>query len=276
MLKSSIIVILSLVAVASSVSAWTPPNPSRATLQYQSRSEHIFDIARLGDGEHDRSEDGVLPRTQALIVLSAITLPIAITPEIASAATAFTSTSSLPSALAAYVHYVAMLGTIGCIVAERLTIKPNMSVDDENFVSKADIGLNIFGLLLIYSGYLRAVEYEKGFNFYAHEPIFWLKIALVGVYWSSTLFNATTLVKRGNARRNNEAVPPMDEKLSKRMLQINNAELVAIAFIPITATFMARGVGYTDDFPWQVEAVLSAIIFFGLSYKYIKEALTFE
>jgi len=263
------------VAVASSVSAWTPPNPSRATLQYQSRSEHIFDIARLGDGEHDRSEDGVLPRTQALIVLSAITLPIAITPEIASAATAFTSTS-LPSALAAYVHYVAMLGTIGCIVAERLTIKPNMSVDDENFVSKADIGLNIFGLLLIYSGYLRAVEYEKGFNFYAHEPIFWLKIALVVIYWSSTLFNATTLVKRGNARRNNEAVPPMDEKLSKRMLQINNAELVAIAFIPLTATFMARGVGYTDDFPWQVEAVLSAIIFFGLSYKYIKEALTFE
>ena len=104
MLKSSIIVILSLVAVASSVSAWTPPNPSRATLQYQSRSEQIFDIARLGDGEHDRGEDGVLPRTQALIVLSAITLPIAITPEIASAATAFTSTS-LPSALAAYVPY---------------------------------------------------------------------------------------------------------------------------------------------------------------------------
>lgn len=68
----------------------------------------------------------------------------------------------------------------------------------------------------------------------------------------------------------------MDEKLSKHMLQINNAELVAIAFIPLTATFMARGVGYNDAFPWQVEAALSVMIFFGLSFKYIKEALTFE
>ena len=264
MLKSIIIVILSLVAAALSVSAWTPPNPSRATLP-----------RRLGDGEQYR-EDVALPRTKAFIVLSVITtLPIVVTPETASAATAFTSTS-LPSALAAYVHYVSMLGTICCITAERLTIKPNMSVDDEDFVTRADIGLNIFGALLVYSGYLRAVEYEKGFDFYAHEPIFWLKIALVGVYWASTLFNATTLVKRGNARRNNGAVPPMDEKLSKRMLQINNAGLVAISFIPLTATFMARGVGYNDAFPWQVEAALSVMIFFGLSFKYIREALTFE
>lgn len=182
MLKSIIIVILSLVAAALSVSAWNPPNPSRATLP------------RLGDGEHNR-EDVALPRTKAFIVLSVITtLPIVITPETASAATAFTSTS-LTSALAAYVHYVSMLGTIGCITAERLTIKPNMSVANEDFVTRADIGLNIFGALLIYSGYLRAVEYEKGFDFYAHEPIFWLKIALVGVYWASTLFNAITLLK---------------------------------------------------------------------------------
>ena len=52
--------------------------------------------------------------------------------------------------------------------------------------------------------------------------------------------------------------------------------LVAIATIPLTATFMARGVGYAQDFPWQVEAGLAALVVAGLSFKYVKEALDFE
>ena len=68
----------------------------------------------------------------------------------------------------------------------------------------------------------------------------------------------------------------MGEKLSARMIQICNAELVAIATIPLTATFMARGVGYSQDFPWQAEAALAALVFGGLSFKYVKEALSFE
>jgi len=39
---------------------------------------------------------------------------------------------------------------------------------------------------------------------------------------------------------------------------------------------MARGVGYAEDFPWQAEAALAALVFGGLSFKYVKEALTFE
>lgn len=68
----------------------------------------------------------------------------------------------------------------------------------------------------------------------------------------------------------------MSEKLAQRMIQICNAELVAISIIPLTATLMARGVLYSDSIPWQAEAGLDAAIFFGLSFKYIKEALTFE
>eukprot|EP00957_Ditylum_brightwellii_P102205 7791244-Ditylum_brightwellii.AAC.1 len=68
----------------------------------------------------------------------------------------------------------------------------------------------------------------------------------------------------------------MGEKLAKRMVQICNAELVALATIPATATFMARGVGYSRDFPWPVEAALAAAVFLGLSFKYVKEAVEFE
>jgi hypothetical protein len=52
--------------------------------------------------------------------------------------------------------------------------------------------------------------------------------------------------------------------------------LVAVAIIPLTATFMARGVGYSEDIPWQAEAGLAALIFAGASFKYLKEAFSFK
>jgi hypothetical protein len=68
----------------------------------------------------------------------------------------------------------------------------------------------------------------------------------------------------------------MSEALAKRMIQICNAELVAIAIIPLTATFVARGVLYSESIPWQAEAGLAAAVFAGLSFKYLKEAFTWE
>ena len=160
-------------------------------------------------------------------------------------------------------------------MAERLTIKPNMTPEEEDFIAGADIGLGIFGVLIAYTGYLRAVDYEKGFAFYSHEPLFWLKIAFVGVFGAASFFNTIVIIKRSVAKRNGDFTP-MGDKLSKRMVQICNAELVAIATIPLTATFMARGIGYSDDIPWQAEAALAALVFVGLSFKYVKEAFTFE
>ncbi|KAL3774906.1 hypothetical protein ACHAW5_009125 [Stephanodiscus triporus] len=257
-----LILLLGLVA---SASAWSPrPNPSRTSSQSpQSQREKSFDRRRATT---------TIPRPDAAIL--AFSVPIVLAPGTASAAVAFASTA-VPSALAAYGHYVALLGILGCTVAERLTVKPGMTPEEEDFVAGADIGLGVFGALIAYTGYLRAVEYEKGFDFYSHEPIFWLKVALVGVYGAASFFNTTVIIKRAVARRNGD-FKPMGEKLSKRMIQICNAELVAIATIPLTATFMARGVGYSEDFPWQAEAALAAVAFLGLSFKYLTEAFAFE
>jgi hypothetical protein len=60
------------------------------------------------------------------------------------------------------------------------------------------------------------------------------------------------------------------------MIQICDAELTAIAIIPLTASFMARVVGHSNSVPWQTGATATAAIFAGLSFKYIKESLTFE
>mmetsp|Transcript_11710 Transcript_11710/g.24962 ORF Transcript_11710/g.24962 Transcript_11710/m.24962 type:complete len:281 (-) Transcript_11710:149-991(-) len=263
-----------LLSLCASASAWSPqPKPSRASFHTpQSRHEQSFDPARLSSVESPRS-DAVAPRPEAVALASA--LPVLLfTPESASAATAFTN-NAIPSALAAYGHYISLIGMVGCLMVERLTIKPNMSAEEEDLIAKADTAYGIFGALIAYTGYLRATAYEKGFDFYSHEPLFWLKVSFVGIVGAASFFNTVVIIQRAVGRRNGEFTP-MGEKLSKRMIQICNAEVVGICTIPVTATFMARGVGYSQDFPWQVEAALAALVFGGLSFKYVKEAFSFE
>ena len=260
-------ILFSLVAAAA---AWAPqPKTSFSVKSSTSSAPKSFDPLNLSD-ETTNVQKRVRP--EAVLLTSA--LPIIANPSVASAATAG-APNSIPSALAAYGHYISLIGILACIMVERLTIKPNMSEKEEDLIAGADIGLGLFGVGIAYSGYLRAVEYEKGFDFYSHEPLFWLKIAFVGVFGASSFFNTVVIIQRAVAKRNGNFTP-MGEKLANRMIRICNAELTAIAIIPLTATFMARGVGYSNDIPWQAEAALAALVFGGLSFKYIKEAVTFE
>lgn len=184
----------------------------------------------------------------------------------------------VPSAVVAYVHFVSLLVIAGCITVERITVKAGMSQEDQALITNADIGLGISGLVLAISGYYRVVQYGKGWDFYAHEPVFWLKIALVGVFGALSFFPTTKIIQRSVQKQQSEdgMFPEMSEKLASRMKTVLNAEITALLSIPLSATIMSRGIGYSDSIPWPAEAALASLIFVGLGYKYVKEALDFE
>ena len=221
----------------------------------------------------------------ALISFAAITA----SPEAASAAVTTTAASStivtaggaVSSALFAYGHYFSMIGVVGILMTERWTLEngPNLTDDEENRLAIADTMYGAIGLLVVYTGYYRLSDptLGKGTEFYIHEPIFWLKMAMVGVLGGASLFNTTKIIQRSVARFSGDKVAePMSEALCNRMKSICNAQLTGIIFIPLAATLMARGVGYNESIPWQAEAGVSALLFVGLGFKYVKEALTFE
>lgn len=192
-----------------------------------------------------------------------------------------TAGGSVKSALFAYGHYFSILSFVGILMTERWTLEngPNLTDDEENRLAIADTLYGVFGLLLVYTGYYRLSDpaLGKGIDFYIHEPIFWLKIALVGVLGAASFFNTTKIIQRSVARNTGDkTVEPMSEELCNRMKSICNAQLTGLIFIPMAATFMARGIGYNESIPWQAEAAVSALIFLGLGFKYIKEAITFE
>jgi len=233
-MRNIIVSIILISEAITSTSAWTTPQPKTSTESFQASQQQLLQqydksssINRLGDNilQQESSSANIVIRPEDIFLASS-TLPIMFTPEVASAATAFTN-NAVPSALAAYGHYLALIGILGCIMVERLTIKPNMTSEEEDLIAGADIGLGIFGALIAYTGYLRAAQYEKGFDFYSHEPLFWLKIAFVGVFGAASFFNTIIIIKRSVSKRNGE-LEPMGEKLANRMKQICNAEITAI------------------------------------------------
>ena len=186
------------------------------------------------------------------------------------------SGGQLASAFAAYGHYLSLFIIVGCLVTERLTVKANMSDEEEDRLAIADTTLGISGALLAYTGYLRTTaDWGKGFDYYAHEPVFWLKIFFVAIFGAVSFFPTTKIIQRSVAKRNDNLVP-MSEELAARMTSLINAELLMVASIPLTASLMARGVGYMPTFPWQVGAGATVAALGGLGFKYVKEALDWE
>lgn len=230
---------------------------------------------------------------QSLLSMSAAAMmgfaALATSPEAASAAVTstaassslLTSAGSISSALFAYGHYLSIIGIVGVVFTERWTLEngPNLTEEEENRLAIADTFYGVVGLLILYTGYYRLSDpaLGKGTYFYIHEPVFWLKMAMVAVLGAASLFNTTKIIQRSVARFTGDGeVEPMSEELCNRMKSICNAELTGVLFIPAAATFMARGIGYNESIPWQAEAAGVALIFLGLGFKYVNEALTFE
>ena len=179
------------------------------------------------------------------------------------------------SAFAAYGHYLGLVLVVGALTTERLTVKANMSEEEEQRLVIADSVYGIAGVLVLYTGYLRATEYGKGWEFYSHEPIFWVKMWLFTVMGSSSLFPTIKIIQRAAAKAKGE-VEPMSEKLAARITKVVNGELLAIGSIPLAAALMARGVAFAPDMPWQAGAAPVALTSVALGVKYVKEALTWE
>lgn len=175
---------------------------------------------------------------------------------------------ALPTAVVAYGHYLGVVGAGVCLGAQRAIIRQDMSKEDTELLALATNAYSLALVTTVASGYARVVEYGKGWEFYSHEPIFWVKMALTGVLLGASAFPAVTVLKSASSGK------PLSPALVKRMTSVINAELLAIVSIPFAATLMARGVLYAQWFPWPAGLAPAALAFAGLSFKYSKEALT--
>lgn len=232
--------------------------------QYDEIPLHQFEFP-VNEGDLNLNVADMFVPSIALASLAFMPLP----------AEAATGSNQIISAFVAYGHYLSLFGMVGALMFERFTIQPGMSKDDEKSLVLADATYGVSAVALLVSGYYRAVSYGKGWDFYSHEPLFWVKMIFFCILGSASLFPTITSIKRFII--SDDAWQPMTVKLSNRMKSVVNAELLMMGSIPLSATLMSRGVGYSESIPYNIIGpVLTAVTALGLGFKYSKEALTWS
>lgn len=148
----------------------------------------------------------------------------------------------MASALVAYLHYVAMISIAVILVLEYLACVPGIADNRIRKLARVDLFYMVAAVLALGTGTARVVWYGKGAAFYLHNPVFYIKLALfVAVGLMSippTLQYLRWLRSLGSGASNVAA-----DYQVLRVRRYIAVELILFAFIPLMATFMARGIG---------------------------------
>lgn len=217
------------------------------------------------DKVHKEQSSATKTLTIGAITVAALTL----LPDKAVAIDSF----AIKAAVTSYAHIFSILAISGCLVAERLLVHTDMTADEETMVNQIDFVYGLLAALLIGSGLTRAILYGKGGDFYSHEVLFWVKMILSGVWGGLSIFPTIIFRKRTSGA---EGAPPLTDALVARIHSIINAELSAIWTIPILASLMSYGVGFSPNFPWQIGAVVSVLAMVGSFWYYGQQALNWS
>jgi len=143
-------------------------------------------------------------------------------------------------ALLAYLHFLSIFALLGFLVREWTLL--NVSVDTlrTDALARADLGFGIASVAVLLSGAARAVFGLKGWAFYAHNPVFHLKVGLFVLVGLLSIVPTRAFLRWRRAASVEAAyrVPADEWSRARRIVLI---ELHLLALIPLAAVVMARG-----------------------------------
>ncbi|MCF4997379.1 DUF2214 family protein [Pseudomonas syringae] len=113
---------------------------------------------------------------------------------------------------------------------------------DVHRVLRADNIWGLSALVLLVSGGIRAFGgFEKGSDYYLHQPLFHLKMTLLVVILLLELMPMVALIKWRIALARGAAV---DTGRARRFARISHVEAVLLVLMMFAATGMARGISF--------------------------------
>ena len=148
----------------------------------------------------------------------------------------------MAGALTAYLHYVAMIAIAVILVVEHMLCVPGLTGARVRLLARLDLLYMAAAVLALGSGAARVVWFGKGAAFYLHNPVFYIKLALfvaVGLISIPPTLQYLRWGRSLDAGAANVAAEYQVLRVRRYIL----AQLFLFAFIPLMATFMARGIG---------------------------------
>ena len=148
----------------------------------------------------------------------------------------------MASALTAYLHYVAMIVIAVILVVEYTVCMPGMTDGRIRLLARLDLLYMGAAGLALGSGVARVIWFGRGAVFYLHNPVFYIKLALfvaVGLISIPPTLQYLRWLHSLESGAANVAADYQVLRVRRHLL----VELILFAFIPLMATFMARGIG---------------------------------
>ena len=148
--------------------------------------------------------------------------------------------------LLAALHLIALLGlALACAVAScgggRGPLRPAAVPAALRSVFRADTRWGLSALVLIVTGLMRVFgSYEKGADYYLHEPLFHLKMTLLVIIILLEVPSMLALMRWRASIRKGEAP---DLHNARRYAHLSVIQTVLLVLMVFAATGMARGIG---------------------------------
>ena len=147
-------------------------------------------------------------------------------------------------AFLAVIHHLCVFGLFVILAAEMTLVRPGISAETVMRVVRIDGLCGILAGLTLVAGGLRVFYGAKGAAFYAHNPVFWIKLGLFLVIGLLSIPPTLNYIRWRKALRSNPSALP-DAAAIQTTRKLIHIEFALLFLLPILAAMMARGIGST-------------------------------
>ena len=147
----------------------------------------------------------------------------------------------IANAVAAYVHHLAAFAVVAALVYEHLAFRENLTHAEALRLARMDLGYGISAGVVFVVGMLRFFYFEKGPEFYLGSVAFHAKMTLFAIVGLVSIY-PTVVFRSWNRTLRESKAPVIAAATARRVRLALRIELVCIAFVPLFAALMARGV----------------------------------
>lgn len=146
------------------------------------------------------------------------------------------------SAINAALHYAGIMGLGAALSVEIILLKGEINKLTLRRLANADLMYGITALLVLITGVLRVVWFDKGADYYLYNWLFLLKVTIFIVVGLWSLIPTLRFIRWRNHANATGALPSAEEIAGMRKIVF--AEVHLLAILPFLAAFMARGFGF--------------------------------
>lgn len=146
------------------------------------------------------------------------------------------------NSIMATLHHICAFTLTACLIYEFVTYRKGLTVEEARRIQRVDLAYGISAGLLVAVGLLRVFFFEKGSNYYFHNELYWIKMALFVAVGLLSAYPTIRFIKWNSTLQENHP-PEVPDAEYKRIRLFLWLELVGIVLILFAAPMMARGIG---------------------------------